>query len=724
METLTVNVVVLADALLVGTFAAVSILAAVRARQVGRAGGWVTAAFGGVTAALLGFTFPEHLGVDLPDWVGKALIVALLAFPYLLLRFSAAFEPLPRPLEAPALGVALGGALLTLALPVVPEPGAGDLPPWIFLYVALALAFWLVMSVLVVMRLWRAGRGQPTVARRRMRLMGVATAVLTVALLGSAPLGEEVGALGAFVRLAAIASGLVFGLGFRPPVAVRLRWRRPEAEALRAGRLAVLRATTVEEVTAALLPPTARIVTAGRVALVDADGAVVAAHGEEGVGTARRAVVPLPEGRGALEVWTSPYTPFFGPEELALLDEMATVAGLALERCALLAEERAQRDALAAARQEADRANRAKTEFLSRMSHELRTPLNAILGFGQVLEVSADLDPRDREAAGHIVKAGRHLLDLIDEVLSLSRIEAGTMTFSLEPVEVAELVTDAVDLVRPLAQARGITVEVSAAGCATHVRTDRQRARQVLLNVLSNAVKYNHDGGRVAVSCRPGEDGGVRVAVADTGPGIHPDRQAALFEPFERLGAERSEVEGTGLGLALSRQMLGQMDGEIGVDSQPGEGATFWIELPRADGPAVPAPAPDRPVPAGGRERSTLLLVEDNLSNQRVVEAMLRARPGITVLPAVQGRLALDLAYEHRPDVIVLDLHLPDMPGREVLARLRADPRTREIPVIVSSADASERRARQLRADGATAYVTKPLDRATFLAAVDAALPR
>ena len=723
METLTVNVVVLADVLLVGTFAAVSILAAVRARQVGRAGGWVTAAFGGVTAALLGFTFPEHLGVDLPDWVGKALIVALLAFPYLLLRFSAAFEPLPRPLEAPTLGVALGGALLTLALPVVPEPGAGDLPPWIFLYVALALAFWLVMSVLVVVRLWRAGRGQPTVARRRMRLMGVATAVLTVALLGSAPLGEEVGALGAFVRLAAIASGLVFGLGFRPPVAVRLRWRRPEAEALRVGRLAVLRATTVEEVTAALLPPTARIVTAGRVALVDAEGVLVAAHGDHGVDTARRAVVPLPEDRGVLEVWTSPYTPFFGPDELALLDEMATVAGLALERCALLAEERAQRDALAAARQEADRANRAKTEFLSRMSHELRTPLNAILGFGQVLEVSTDLEARDREAAGHIVKAGRHLLDLIDEVLSLSRIEAGTMTFSLEPVEVTELVTDAVDLVRPLAEARGITLEVSAEACATHVRTDRQRARQVLLNVLSNAVKYNHDGGRVALSCAPAE-GAVRVSVADTGPGIQPDRQAALFEPFERLGAERSEVEGTGLGLALSRQMLGQMGGTIGVASAPGEGATFWIELPRADDPAVPAPAPDRPAPIAGTGRHTLLLVEDNLSNQRVVEAMLRARPGITVLPAVQGRLALDLAYEHRPDVIVLDLHLPDMPGREVLARLRADPRTRDIPVIVSSADASERRARQLRADGATAYVTKPLDRATFLAALDAALPR
>ncbi len=722
MDPLTVNPVLLADLLLVGGFAVVALVAAFAGR-VGPPRRWVTAAFGGVTVALAGFTIPEHLDLTLPGIVGKSLIVALLAFPYLLVRFSAAFEPLPRWLEVPTVGVGLGGALITLALPVIPEPGAADLPGWIFAYVAFVLTFWTVMSVIVVTRLWRAGRGQPTVARRRMRLMAGATAVLTVALLMAAPLGEEVGAVGSVVRLCTWASAILFGLGLRPPLALRLRWRRPEAAELRRGRTAVLRATSVEDVAAELLPPTARIVTASRVALVDAGGVEVAAHGAVAVPPgARREQLPLQEGYGHLEVWTSPWTPFFGPEEIALLADMAAVAGLALERCTLLAEERAQRHALAEAQQAADAANQAKTAFLSRMSHELRTPLNAILGFGQVLEVSPDLDDRDRESVGHIVKAGRHLLDLINEVLSLSRIEAGAMTFSLEPVEVAELVADAVSLVRPLAAARGIAVDVHADGCHDHVRTDRQRARQVLLNLLANAVKYNHDGGQVIVRCGDGEEGRVRVHVRDTGPGIGPDRLAGLFEPFDRLGAEQSEVEGTGLGLALSRQLVEHMGGRIGVETAVGEGSTFWVDLPSATAPATPEVVVAAAPAVATAGPHTLLLVEDNLSNMRVVEALLRARPDVTVITAMQGRLALDLAYEHQPDVIVLDLHLPDIGGREVLARLRADPRTRDIPVIVSSADATERRVGQLLADGATAYVTKPLDRTRFLATIDEAL--
>ena len=216
----------------------------------------------------------------------------------------------------------------------------------------------------------------------------------------------------------------------------------------------------------------------------------------------------------------------------------------------------------------------------------------------------------------------------------------------------------------------------------------------------------------------------LRVLVHDSGPGIDPARQARLFEPFERLGAEATSVEGTGLGLALTKQLVERLGGAIGVETAPGRGSTFWIDLPVTERPADldEAPAqPERPRETGGR---TLLLVEDNLANLHVVEAMLRRRPGLSVLPVMQGTLALELAYEHRPDVIVLDLHLPDLSGREVLHRLQADPRTRDIPVIIATADATPGRVRQLREEGAFEYVAKPLDLGHFLAVVDAALDR
>jgi signal transduction histidine kinase/CheY-like chemotaxis protein len=591
----------------------------------------------------------------------------------------------------------------------------------------------------IVARLWRAGRGQPTVARRRMRLMSAATAVLAVALLLAAQRGDESAWLALSVQATALASGLVFGLGLYPPRALRLSWRRAEEAYLQSGTRAVLRAGTVAEVASELLPVSVRMVDGKGAALVDADGRVVASHGQApGGGTDvggdtgpdrwARLVVPLGEGRGELLVWTSPYTLFFGREEGDLLRSMGAVAGLALERCELLDEERAQRAALEhaqrvveQAREEATRANTAKTEFLSRMSHELRTPLNAILGFGQLLE-TASLDPDDQDGVKHILKAGRHLLALIDDVLDLSRIEAGTLTISLEPVHTAELIDDTLALIQPLADSRSIRLTTDSEHCDVYVRTDRQRCRQILLNLLSNAVKYNRDGGSVDVRCARVSDDTLRLAVRDTGPGIDPVRQQQLFEPFERLGAESSGVEGTGLGLALTKQLVERLGGAIGVDPAPGQGATFWIDLPVTDPPADAEEPAARAEPAMSTTARTLLLVEDNLANLHVVEAMLRRRPTITVLPAMQGRLAIELAREHLPDLILLDLHLPDLSGRDVLYRLKADPSTRDIPVVIASADATPGRARQLRERGAFDYITKPLDLEHFLEVVDAAL--
>jgi PAS domain S-box-containing protein len=245
-----------------------------------------------------------------------------------------------------------------------------------------------------------------------------------------------------------------------------------------------------------------------------------------------------------------------------------------------ISERRRSQEALVQAKQEADRANRAKSEFLSKMSHELRTPLNAIIGFGQLLQLE-DLTKEQAECVEHMLRGGRHLLELINEVLDISRIEAGSLTLSPEPVEVLEVVRDTVDLIRPLAAEREITVQApSRAEPGWTVRADRQRLKQVLLNLVSNAVKYNRHGGDLRVSCRATPEGRVAVAVEDTGPGIPADRMDRLFRPYDRLGAEETDIQGTGMGLALSKGLVEAMDGTLVAESVEGQGATFTVQLP------------------------------------------------------------------------------------------------------------------------------------------------
>ncbi len=285
------------------------------------------------------------------------------------------------------------------------------------------------------------------------------------------------------------------------------------------------------------------------------------------------------------------------------------------------------------------------------------------------------------------------------------------------------LLRDSIALVVPLAAPRGIRIILHEGLCDLYVHTDRQRCRQVLLNLLSNAVKYNHDHGVVDIVCTQPNDATLRIAVCDTGPGIDPARQHRLFQPFDRLDAEQTGVQGTGLGLALTRQLVEHLGGNIGLDSTPGQGATFWVDLPLTDAPAGLADQGPAPPVVGTATAHQILLVEDNLANLRVVETMLnRKRPDVSVLPAMQGTIALELAYEHRPTMVLLDLHLPDMPGRDVLARLQADHRTRDIPVVIASADATPGRMRQLREDGAFDYVAKPFDMQRFLQVIDAAI--
>jgi two-component system sensor histidine kinase/response regulator len=379
--------------------------------------------------------------------------------------------------------------------------------------------------------------------------------------------------------------------------------------------------------------------------------------------------------------------------------------------------------ALQQAKDEAERANNAKSEFLSRVSHEFRTPLNGILGFGQLLERQNPSEVQ-RIHLGHIISAGRHLLDLINEVLDISRIEVGRLSLSLEPVCVAEALQEAFDLMRPLAAERAIEIaEPSSIDPNSYVLADRQRFKQVLLNLLTNAVKYTPIGGDVTVSCALSGKNNLRVTVSDTGPGIASDKLSRVFTPFDRLGAEQSDVQGTGLGLALCHRLMHAMSGSIGVQSSVGQGSTFWIELPRTEAPLASAGMGEKTITSSRREPSadkrTILYIEDNLSNVTLVERILSEQPEIELITAMQGQVGLDLARQHSPDLILLDLHLPDLTGWEVLAQLKAHQATGGIPVVVVSADATARQIERLLDGGAREYLTKPLDVAKFVQVVE-----
>lgn len=375
---------------------------------------------------------------------------------------------------------------------------------------------------------------------------------------------------------------------------------------------------------------------------------------------------------------------------------------------------------LLAVRQAAEQASRAKSDFLSRMSHELRTPLNSILGFSQLLQMD-ELPMQQADAVEHILRGGRHLLDLIDEVLDIARIETGHLELSIRPVLVWDVVSDAVDLIRPVADRADVAVRIAAEpGDGSAVLADRQRLLQVLLNLVSNAVKYNRPGGRVDISCASAPGGRLRIAVADTGRGIRADDMDRVFEPFDRLGAEQSGVEGTGVGLSLSRHLAEKMGGSLEVESVPDVGSTFFVDLPvavvsdnvRSDRSAAAGP--------GSAGAFRVLLVESNLPSLELVERVLARRPGVVVLGAMHGRMGLELAREHHPDLILIDLQLPDMPGAALLDRLGEDVVTAGIPVAVLSSEESPHQVRRLLGRGVAGHVAKPIDVRALLSLVDA----
>ncbi|MDQ7858845.1 MAG: ATP-binding protein [Armatimonadota bacterium] len=367
--------------------------------------------------------------------------------------------------------------------------------------------------------------------------------------------------------------------------------------------------------------------------------------------------------------------------------------------------------------------------FVARMTHELRTPLNAILGFAQILELDA-LTRDQAESVQQILRAGNHLLTLINEVHDFSRIEAGRLPLSKEPTPVDEVAFECMELIGPLATPRDLKLGCTIPqGAPWHVMADRQRLKQVLLNLLNNAVKYNRPGGSVTLSAEETAERTLVLRVIDTGAGIPADKLARLFTPFDRLGAEQSDVEGSGMGLALSKRLVEVMGGEIGVESTLGEGSTFWVELPLVEGQVqryvqVQRKALSPPRHPELDKARTILYIEDNLSNLEVVQRLLAPRVRVRLVTAMQGQLGLELAAEHYPDLVLLDLHLPDIAGEEVLRRLKEAPETRDVPVVIISAETRRSEMERVMAMGAFAYLTKPLNVRVLLKVMDDALRR
>ena len=394
------------------------------------------------------------------------------------------------------------------------------------------------------------------------------------------------------------------------------------------------------------------------------------------------------------------------------LDQLLLEKNAALERATAVAE----------------KANRGKSEFLSSMSHELRTPLNAILGFAQLIESDAPPPtPTQKRSLEQILRAGWYLLELINEILDLAQIDSGKIMLSLEPVALADVINDCQTMVGPQADDRKITITCAPHESAYFISADRTRAKQVLINLLSNAIKYNRPGGTVTVSCALVDPDSIRISIQDTGFGMAAEQLAHLFQPFNRLGKESGTVEGTGIGLVVTKRLIELMGGAIGVDSTVGVGSVFWIEFKQATAPQfVPQNqeqrATDQPQTPAAAPLRTLLYVEDNQANLILVEQLLSRRADLRLLSAADGNLGIEFARAHRPDVILMDINLPGITGLDAMKILRADILTARIPIIAVSANALPRDIEMCLAAGFFDYLTKPIRLDAFERTIDLAL--
>ena len=398
--------------------------------------------------------------------------------------------------------------------------------------------------------------------------------------------------------------------------------------------------------------------------------------------------------------------------ERKLLDQLLLEQNVELERAKAVAE----------------KANLGKSEFLSSMSHELRTPLNAILGFAQLMESdSPEPTPKQKQSLVQILNAGWYLLELINEILDLAQIESGKTTVSLEPVSLVEVMNECRAMVEPQAIQRGIDLEFLTCESNRFVEVDRTRLKQVLINLLSNAIKYNKSGGTVTLACTVGAPNSIRISVQDTGVGLTQEQLTQLFEPFNRLGRELGPEEGTGIGLVVTKRLVELMGGVIGVDSAVGVGSVFWIDFRLTTAPSLAAQHVEQSTLAQpqGTQRTplrTLLYVEDNPTNLKLIEQLVARRSDLRMLSAADGRLGIEFARAHQPDMILMDIHLPGISGIDAMKILRADPLTAHIPIIALSANARPSDIANGLAAGFFGYLTKPIKLDEFMDHLDLAL--
>jgi CheY-like chemotaxis protein/anti-sigma regulatory factor (Ser/Thr protein kinase) len=376
----------------------------------------------------------------------------------------------------------------------------------------------------------------------------------------------------------------------------------------------------------------------------------------------------------------------------------------------------------------ADKANLAKSNFLSSMSHELRTPLNAILGFAQLMESDSPLPtPSQKASIDQILQAGWYLLELINEILDLALIESGKFSISREPVSLDEIMVECQSMIEPQAKKRGIRMSFPRFAEPCFVSADRTRVKQIVINLLSNAIKYNQADGAVVVECTASPPDNIRISIRDTGAGLPPEKLAQLFQPFNRLGQEASAEEGTGIGLVVTKRLVELMGGMIGVESTVGVGSVFWAELNSAAAPSVthdasePAAFAQMQVKSGAPLR-TLLYVEDNPANLKLVEQLIARRQDMRLLTAVNATLGIALARAAQPEVILMDINLPGMSGTEAMQLLHNDPATAHIPILALSANAIPHDIERGLEAGFFRYLTKPIKVNEFMEALDVAL--